>query len=116
MIQEQNIGGGIALNKDFDLMIDDTGDIKTITGVDEVKKDISYNITENLQEILGKPKTKESAYEAKRVCYDTVDSYANVGGIEAIRIGFGNIVDDFDLAIEMIITINDEQKELVVTV
>lgn len=116
MVEEENLGGGIALNEDYDLTIDKNGDIKTVTGVEEVKKDLAYNTAEALQDILGESKSTDAAYEVKRVCQDAVNSYDNAGGITDMRIDFGNFSDDYDLRVAYIVRINDEPKDLVVTV
>ena len=116
MVTQENLGGGIALNRDFDLEIDNTGDIKTIYGIDEVKKDIVYNLNENLQDILGQSKEESTLQEANKIIRDTVSSYSNVDGILGLEIYFLGFGEEYDMRINMIISINDEEKELVVNV
>jgi hypothetical protein len=116
MVQDKNLGGGIALNKDFDLEIDSRGDIKTVTGVEEVKKDLAYNMAEALQDIVGNSKDTDTAYETKRVCEETVDSYDNVSNIKSLRVEFGSFSDSYDISVGFIVQINDEPKDMVVTV
>ena len=116
MVTQENLGGGIALNKDFDLEIDNTGDIKTVFGVEEVQKDLAYNITNNLQDVLGGSKDDKTLQEANIIIRDTVASYDNVDGIVGLRIFFVGWNEDYDMKVEMIVSINDEEKPMVVKV
>ena len=61
---DKSLGGGIALSPNFGLIIDDTGDIATVQGEDELAKDTAYKTYIDLYDKLGQlntPNTRENA-------------------------------------------------------
>lgn len=50
----EELGGGIYLDPDFDFEVDSTGDLRTSTDLDELGKDISFNVATELQGELGR--------------------------------------------------------------
>jgi len=48
-------GNGIALDSDWDLIVDETGDIKASRGEDELEKDLAYISAVRLTEETGTP-------------------------------------------------------------
>jgi len=60
---DKSLGGGITLSPDFGLIIDDTGDIATVQGEDELAKDTAYKTYVDLYGKLGQlntPNTREN--------------------------------------------------------
>jgi len=60
---DKSLGGGIALSPDFGLIIDDTGDVATVQGEDELAKDTAYKTYIDLYGKIGKlntPNTREN--------------------------------------------------------
>lgn len=54
-MSEEDLGGGMQLDDDWDFAIDSTGDIKTVQGVPELEKDLAFRSTVALQPYLGQP-------------------------------------------------------------
>lgn len=52
-MSNNDLGGGIALDDDFDFEVDETGDIRKTTGRAELEKDIAYATAYALQAQLG---------------------------------------------------------------
>lgn len=52
---EDVFGSGIKLTRNWDLEIDNTGDIMTTSGVDEFEKDVAFISTDTLHDYVGKP-------------------------------------------------------------
>lgn len=52
---EEDLGGGVQLDDDWDFIIDSTGDITTVEGVPELEKDLAFRSTVALQPYLGQP-------------------------------------------------------------
>jgi hypothetical protein len=50
-------GSGIKLTQDLDFEINSTGDIATEIGVDELEKDLAFNMIAQLSDIPGRQKT-----------------------------------------------------------
>lgn len=49
------LGAGIALDEDLDVSVGSTGDLKNESGVDELRKDLAFNMILSLQQYLGSP-------------------------------------------------------------
>lgn len=55
------LGAGPALDRDFDLEINPTGDIKTVSGVADLEKDLSFQLAESLDEFVGQQSSPNTA-------------------------------------------------------
>lgn len=51
----EEFGSGIFLDDQFDLSIDSTGDIQSTTGVDELQKDLAFQMVISMQQFRGSP-------------------------------------------------------------
>lgn len=69
----EELGSGIALDEQFDMSIDSTGDIETVQGADELQKDLSFQLAISLQDVLGE--TQSSSVET--IVRDIVVKVAN---------------------------------------
>jgi len=50
-------GSGIFLDDQFDFSVNSTGDLKTRSGLDELQKDLAFNMVINLNQYRGQPPT-----------------------------------------------------------
>ena len=62
----KKFGTGIALDEEFDLSLDQTGDIATTTGTDELEKDLALNTAIELNEYIGSPPTATTKSDITR--------------------------------------------------
>lgn len=53
----EEFGSGIALDEHLDFSIDNTGDLDTVSGAEELEKDLAINMMHNLQQYIGQPRT-----------------------------------------------------------
>lgn len=53
--EDDAFGAGIKLTRNWDLEIDNTGDIATVFGIDEFEKDVAYISAKTLHEYVGEP-------------------------------------------------------------
>lgn len=53
-------GGGIFLTSELDFELNETGDIRTVRGIDELEKDIAFQTIQALDEFIGRPKTRRT--------------------------------------------------------
>lgn len=82
-----SLGAGVGLNRDFDFEVDTTGDLATVTELDELEKDVAFNVARTLQESIGQPVTSSTAKELQVDVRDVLieDSRINVVGSVTIR-------------------------------
>lgn len=53
-------GGGIFLAQDWDLEVDETGDIRTVEGVAELEKDLAFYTARVLRPVEGLPQNPQT--------------------------------------------------------
>lgn len=63
--EEESFGSGIKLNNGFDLEVNSSGDIRTVSGSDELQKDIAYAVSAFLNDSYGGPITPETGAEIR---------------------------------------------------
>lgn len=63
----ENLGSGVRLDKDFDISIDRTGDVETVSGLNELEKDLSMQMAFSLNQFVGAPPSDDTRSSAKRV-------------------------------------------------
>lgn len=109
------LGAGIALDEDFDLIIDSTGDIDETRGSAELQKDVAFNLVLELQDILGRPVTKEVLALTKSVTNDVLVEDPRVNNVVSIEV---RKVDENSDELEIITSVNADtgQQELVFSI
>jgi hypothetical protein len=68
------LGGGPALDRTLDFTIDGTGDIKTVTGVPELEKDIAFQLQILLREYVGQPLTGDTRTDIQATTANVLNS------------------------------------------
>lgn len=107
---------GINLDEDFDLKIDSSGDIDTVSGSNEIEKDLAYITSEALQDFIGEGKDSSVAYDVSRAIKDVIGTYDNVDEILRLSVAFGSWEDDYDMAVILgVTTFDGDNIETVVT-
>lgn len=49
-----DFGAGVGLNRDWDFEVDSTGDLTTVSGLDELEKDVAFNVARNWEDSIGR--------------------------------------------------------------
>jgi hypothetical protein len=93
-------GSGTALDRFLDFQVGPTGDIKSVSGVDEVRKDVAYRLIgalrygEGVEEpasvadgVVGEPITDGLSDDIAIVVSRTIEDDPRVGSVPEIRVG-----------------------------
>lgn len=111
MVEE--LGAGIHLDEQFDFAVDPTGDLKTESGVDELQKDLAFQMAISLGEYVGHPPTgnleAKIVGRAKRVA-EADDRVSSVRD-DLTEVSFGPKRESISLKIDVIT--EDGQQDLV---
>jgi hypothetical protein len=103
-------GAGIALDEDLDFTISGTGDLGTTDGLDELEKDLSFQLTFSLRQHLGERRGENLKAEVKNTAKQVVELDSRVRefnesrstvtfpdrGTESIKITIPIITEDND--------------------
>lgn len=105
-------GSGPFLSKGFDFEIDQSGDIRTTSGITELEKDLAFITSIFLQDIVGDPKYPETKTRTKRIIRDVVSQEPRVGTIDSVEVTYLNTDrDEVDLDVRVVTT--DAEQDLV---
>lgn len=63
-----DLGGGVALDENWDFSVNGRGDLSQVTGINELEKDIAFNVARSLQRVLG---DRTANYTEKRIEVNT---------------------------------------------
>ncbi len=109
----ENLGSGVFLDERFDFSVDPTGDLKSTSGLNELQKDLAFQMVINLEQFIGQPPTgnlqEKVAGTAKRVAEaDSRVRYVLEGDTEVI---FSD--DREEITLKMTAQTRDEQQNLI---
>lgn len=108
-MSDDNLGAGTALDQNFDFSTDPTGDLSATTGKQELQKDLSVLMAQNLQEYLGQPPTTETKVEIKADAIDIALSDVRVIGVNRENVSV-EIVDRQEISLSLPVVTNTEQQ------
>jgi hypothetical protein len=83
-MSEEDFGGGIQLDEDWDFEIDSTGDIKTAKGVAELEKDLAFRSTVAIQPYLGQPIDNTLAEKVRNILREAMLQDDRIEAVESI--------------------------------
>jgi len=107
----EELGGGPALNRNWDFDVDETGDIAKVTGTSELEKDLAFRSEVVLQDFLGRPIDSTLAQKIRgtlRSAFTEDERIESVTSIEFERTG----TDELTITVELVAEDN-ESYELV---
>lgn len=107
-----NFGGGIFLSTDWDLDVDESGDVRTVTGEDELQKDVAFQTASALEDVRGGPQSPDLRSETINAIKNILVEEPRVDRILSIDVREAG--EDLD-KMEVIIEVNADltQQELV---
>lgn len=83
----ENFGGGMYLtnNNDlpplWDLDVDESGDIRTVTGVEELQKDIAYATRIRMEDVRGNPRTPAAVTRVEAIVRQSLQDDVRISRI-----------------------------------
>lgn len=108
-----DLGTGIHLDDQFDFAVDPTGDLKNEGGVDELQKDLAFQMVISLSRYIGEPPTgnltEQVAGTARRVA--EVDS--RVSSVEESKTEVSFSSDRQEITLKMTVHTADGQRDLI---
>lgn len=87
-----HFGSGIHLNESssdglsWDLDVDESGDIRTTSGLDELKKDLSFSLASRLEGILGNPLTPTTMNRIQAIVDDGISQDDRISRVIALDV------------------------------
>lgn len=100
------VGSGIGLGEDFDLELDETGDIKLFQQADELQKDLALLSAHKLDGLLGGRLDKQQKARLRVKTKSVLESDERVTEVTSIT-----VTDDGDTAIiDVELTVEDGQQ------
>lgn len=83
---EENLGSGIELTESFDFTLTPDGDISSVSGAEEMNKDIAFQLNIILSEFEGSPLTPSVKNKIKSRTIDTLNSDNRVNTVDSSTI------------------------------
>lgn len=106
-------GSGIHLDEQFDFSVDPTGDLQTDNGVDELQKDLAFQMVISLTKYIGQPPSgnlkAKVAGTAKRVA--EVDSRVKFVDSAKTKVSFGPKREE--ITVKMVVQSREGQQNLI---
>lgn len=106
-------GSGIHLDGQFDFAVGSAGDLKTENGIDELQKDLAFQMVINLDRYIGQPPSgnleEKVASTAKRVAL--ADS--RIGSVDSSKTEVSFSPDRQEITLKMTIQTGEGEQELV---
>lgn len=103
-----DFGGGIFLTEDWDIEANESGDVRTVTGFDELAKDVAFRTAVRFNDEIGLPLTNEALLRIKVIAKDEVLRDDRIQDIITIDV---SIVDDAANRVEVVSTIEADNSE-----
>jgi len=105
-------GSGIALDQQFDLSVDSTGDIEATSGVNELQKDLAFNMVLNLERFLGEPPSGNLNTRVADIASRVALADVRVASVsDDISVSFNETRDE--ITIKMSVRTSDGEQNLV---
>jgi len=105
-----NFGSGIFLNEDWDFEVDATGDLKSTSGLDELQKDVSFNLSRNIE--IGKRLDSSTQKSIQVTVRDVLVNESRIDSIRELEVRRVDSANKFEVIAE-VDTITDETAELI---
>jgi hypothetical protein len=81
-MSERFFGSGLYLDNTFDLDVGQTGDLRSVEGVDELQKDLAFQLTILLDDLVGQPLDPETEAQVKSITIDVLTSDNRVEDVD----------------------------------
>lgn len=111
-MSEENLGAGQYLDEDLDFEVGPTGDIRTTSGVEELQKDLAFQMIISLSQFLGEPPTPETESEIKRMAYRVAFADLRVTGVDRnnIIVEWNHRSDAMEVTVPLTTDTGEEQE------
>lgn len=83
-------GGGIYLTRDWDFEIGETGAIRTVTGIDELEKDLAFSSAIALDDVLGEPLTPSTKTTIRSTIQGIMNTDPRISQVRSLQVSYPN--------------------------
>lgn len=120
-MSDDSLGGGLYLDRSFDLAVSNNGDLRKESGLEELSKDISFQLAIVLEPLLGQPDSRNFKVELKDLTREVILSDSRVDSVGNDDIVVNDVSDELasDVTYEIVVptvVASGEPQELVFTV
>lgn len=109
---EENLGSGLYLDQTLDFDPSTTGDLRTVSGSEELQKDLAFQLLIVLDEFIGPPLTPGTRAEIKSLTIDTITSDSRVDSIDRGSMVVSKPTPE-SIRVKVFVIAEGEQQELV---
>lgn len=109
----EEFGSGIALDEQFDLSVGATGDLETVSGVEELQKDLSFQLTQELQEYLGSPSSSSLVAQVSNTTKNVLNADSRIDSVNSESISVSIDSANRNISISVTAVASGEVQELV---
>lgn len=106
-------GAGVYLDEQLDFSVDSTGDLEGESGVDELQKDLAFQMVISLSKYLGQPPSgnlnEKISGTARRVA--EIDSRVDFVDSRKTEVSFST--DRQEITLKMVVETNDVEQQLI---
>lgn len=116
-MSEENLGSGQYLDETLDFEVDTTGDIRASDGLEELEKDLAFQMIISLSQFLGEPPTPETEADIRRMAYRVAAADIRISFVARDNITVEWNHNSREMEVSVPVTTNtDEEYELVFNV
>ena len=102
---------GIALDEDFDLLIDDTGDVGAVDDVAELQKDVATDVEPVLEnQLIGTRTTENDIVGAESAIQSSLSGDSRINQILRVDITKSNVRGEVEAVIELSTIYEDDTQ------
>jgi hypothetical protein len=105
-----DFGAGPKLTQDWDFEIDETGDIRSVSGLDELGKDLAFASSILLEVKRGLPQSPETNKKIESQARSIALADVRIDRVEYVEV---TTADNNTAEIVMVVVTDNEQQELV---
>lgn len=112
----ERFGSGIHLDEQLDFSVDPSGDLQAERGLDELQKDLAFQMIVNLQEFIGQPPSNNISAKVIGVASSIAVSDSRVSSVDKDNssVTFNRLRDE--ITINLIVRTVGGEQELVFNV
>lgn len=111
-----DFGSGVSLDSSFDFVVGANGDLETEDGINELQKDLAFQIAITLDQYLGRPPTKNTRAQALDAAAKVVLADPRVDSVDKEQSDVEFLTNNEELELVLVIESNNEEQELVFNV
>jgi len=109
-MSEEELGAGQYLDQNLDFSVDETGDVRSAYGIEELEKDLSFQMIASLSQFLGERPTPELEADIKRMAYRVAAADVRVSAVDrqGIDVEWEESMKQMNVSMSVTTTVDEE--------